>query len=1588
MKKFIFFIPAIVVAVVVFSGLQAVSQDADNYYTIYEQWNAYYDAHPDLKLEEEGDYSQFIRWQLFWRDRVYNGDTLMNGRFTLYGKAIKEYLENRDKYDRPAPIGSCWNLLGPTNYPSWQQNGLISCVYVDTITDTTMKTIYIGTSSSGIWKTTDGGSTWKNMTDDSWLIVNGITDITGDPSNGNIIYASSGGDFMGRQGYGTGVIKSTDGGQTWQQLNPFVYDPNKMQTVFRFLVDPFNSNRMYTLSDRFLIRTLDNWSSWDTILRVSPPASKIIRRLRDIEMKSNDSSTLYVATDCFWPDWQNTNLSQIWKITNATNSDTTLIGKIPLTFLLPFPNIGDTIRTKRFELAVSRADPDAVFAACHPQDTGNLVTVWKSYDNGSTWNLKKNFYAPFTDYHRLHMVISPTDTGIVYISGLGMAKIVHWQEPVFYGYNFNDYHVDTRDVKILKGSAPSNSGNEDILFVGNDGGISKTKDGNSSWTNLNGNGLTITQFWRIGGSQNHPEIVGCGAQDNAFFKCDNGSWSHSDWGSDIWDGGECLVDFENPEVLFISRWGCGEESAGVNKSTNGGNSWKQKLENNFLSGNYFLIPIAMNPQNSRSVFAAGHDVAKSTDGGENWNLIEAPSNVESGAASTVLCLSKSDTNSFFLGYPGPLYLYTNPVKLLKRNTNDWTDLTQNINDSFNNIFDKYSITGIDVSTTDDSIWVSFGGFQQYPPSLFPRLIFSPDTGSIWYDFSQGLPDMPINCVKYWTGEGGGVFAGTDVGVFYRSFSDTAFVPFNNLLPICIVTDLEIFENDTLRKLRAATFGRGLYETDLSCHFSNDTLQIYSDQTWTDDTVLDRSISINPPATLTIRCKVSMPSLGKIYVKQGAKLIVDGGTLTNACFSNWQGIEVWGDTAKKQLPVSNQGYVQFRNNAVLENARIGITNCKKDINGHAVYSRTGGVIMAENCTFRNNYKAVEFISYPFHQICTFNNVTFKTTKDYIDVYKARPSDFVSLFAVDGIKFYGCQFTNTTTLPGSVPGKVKGQGIYSINSGFTVNYQCMENISPCPPGWQIPCTFTGLYYGIKSLVTEPTNVTRINSAKFQNNYRGVYQSGAQHSQVTSSTFFIPNYATLDTCYGLYLDHCNAYQIEENTFKPVAYSFDNLSIGLVVNSSGNQPNEIYNNKFYSMKYGILAQNYNRSSDGMTGLVLKCNDYYQVRRDKFISVEPDHSDWGIALYQGDSLSQKGPAGNTFSPQHDSLQEQFSDIKNDGAGFKYYHHLQQFPGPRVKPEYITLNVTVRPVDDYSYEKTTCCPSKLDGGIIPDENKSLLTNEASIILTKEIQLNSLLDGGNTEETNTDIYFSIPPEALTIREDLLEKSPYLSDTVMKSAIAKENVLPNEMIRDILVANPQSATSDGILDQLNERFVPMPDSMMAEILAGEEIISAKEALETELASHKQIRSEALTDLIRYYKPDSINTECEDSLIALLERENDINIKYQLAFEYLKKGDTIKLDETLNDIPVSFDLNQNQTATHENYLSYFGLLKELNSEGKNILQMDSLQLDAIHELSANGAELVKTYARNILLANGMINYFEPILLDDNLKSSKEKK
>jgi len=246
--------------------------------------------------------------------------------------------------------------------------------------------------------------------------------------------------------------------------------------------------------------------------------------------------------------------------------------------------------------------------------------------------------------------------------------------------------------------------------------------------------------------------------------------------------------------------------------------------------------------------------------------------------------------------------------------------------------------------------------------------------------------------------------------------------------------------------------------------------------------------------------------------------------------------------------------------------------------------------------------------------------------------------------------------------------------------------------------------------------------------------------------------------------------------------------------------------------------------------------------------------------------------------------------------------------------------------------------------------------------------------------------SIPPEALEVRADLLAKSPYLSDTVLKTAITKEDVLPNAMIRDVLVVNPQSAKSTEIMNSLSNRFIPMPDTMMAEILSGENIISAKETLESEINAHKINKARSLSNLIRLFRSDTINPAgYNDSLIALYNKEQTPNMKYRLAFEFFAKGDTVNLNSTLANIPQMFDLDNAKLQTHLDYLEYFNFLKSLQSQGKGILEIDSLQIFQLLDFASRFAEPIQSYVRNILVARGEIVHHEIVILPDQLKSTQ---
>jgi hypothetical protein len=181
--------------------------------------------------------------------------------------------------------------------------------------------------------------------------------------------------------------------------------------------------------------------------------------------------------------------------------------------------------------------------------------------------------------------------------------------------------------------------------------------------------------------------------------------------------------------------------------------------------------------------------------------------------------------------------------------------------------------------------------------------------------------------------------------------------------------------------------------------------------------------------------------------------------------------------------------------------------------------------------------------------------------------------------------------------------------------------------------------------------------------------------------------------------------------------------------------------------------------------------------------------------------------------------------------------------------------------------------------------------------------------------------------------------------------------------------------------------MPDSMMAEIMDGKDQLSPKEELEAQIALHAQYFMDAYNELVRYYLTDSIASESPDSIIDFLETISDLDGKYLLASEYLSIGDTTNMDNTLNSISQTFTLDRPRQQQYYDYLTYFSFLKSLQVQNKDILQIDSSQISQLLTLYNQVSEPVASYVRNILIANNVINYFEPIIIPDDLKSTPEK-
>jgi hypothetical protein len=219
--------------------------------------------------------------------------------------------------------------------------------------------------------------------------------------------------------------------------------------------------------------------------------------------------------------------------------------------------------------------------------------------------------------------------------------------------------------------------------------------------------------------------------------------------------------------------------------------------------------------------------------------------------------------------------------------------------------------------------------------------------------------------------------------------------------------------------------------------------------------------------------------------------------------------------------------------------------------------------------------------------------------------------------------------------------------------------------------------------------------------------------------------------------------------------------------------------------------------------------------------------------------------------------------------------------------------------------------------------------------------------------------------------------------MINAIEQEDVLTDALIRDVLVANPQSAKSVDIMTELDQRTITLPDYMIEEIEQGIFNVSQKELLEAEYAYHYQERTLARNELIRSFIDDT-TVSARDSLIDLFDNETDLRLKYDLAFKYLSNGDSANTIDVLSVIPLDFSLNSSQQARHEKFLDYFNLFVENQPDGIKWFEPDSSQLAVLHSIEDNSHSMLGIYALNILQMYDSLMYFEPIILPDTATKS----
>lgn len=1436
--------------------------DFTNYYLNYGKH-----IHDFSSSEQEGETGESESGQAgksyeYMLDRMHTNHGLDP---LQYFKVLKEESENIHSY-RSLNTNFNWEFLGPTNLTSGTKHnqGRIDCF---TTTSTNPGVVcYAGSPTSGIWKTTDAGANWHNVTDYDIPMAVGCQDLAMDPTNDNIIYASIGMN-TGNENihdisyYGLGIYKSVDAGNTWLPTGLSFTNDIWNDIIWKIEINPNNTSQQYAISNFQVFRTNDAWNTYEIIFGVN--AFSITDALdQSVNTSIQTALTSHLTQSCAYKkkilvdlDMNLNNWNEVI-ICSAGQQSYSLVSANGLNVYKYHPAEvwhssnahAANSNTVNWDFVSQLADSspsnssvsEIVNVSFSNFNGGNFYSLDKKFGNaqtriskksGPTWNLLSNAnLALDISQWKLEFECSTTDANTIYTGGLTFKKFNLTTNLPLDVSNTSGYsiHADIRNLAVFTNGASSG----DLIFVCDDGGISKVINSSTDFsaTNFNGSGLDVTQLYGFDIYQpNQPFFTG-GAQDNSEVYFKNNSF-YKGLDSDRYDG---ILHYEAfPEFLFTKYQGDQDnmyslDTYEVDLNSNNTFQWFPSPVNMGTFKTRWDAPFDRNWQNPNFAFVGGEKKVGELQFTPTPIFTELVVDPLASSPIRALKVSKSNPNIMVVANEGAHWNSPAEKKLyLTRNGGlTWLDITTAFNTApeINEFLQFYGINALEIDPQNPGvIYIGLNGSElstANPTKRFFELNIDLtlndqdliDNATVT-NLSSGLPRLPINDLQFAPTLGKDLLAATDIGLFYCDLTQSQphWINVNQDLPNCVITDIEfdVFHNE----IYISTFGRGYWKSAMSCEPMAD-LHITATSQITIPTLANHSIVVEPGAVLTVTSTLSFVENAKLIVEPGGKLIVNGGTLTNGCSNTfWEGVEVRGHSNLSQTS-ANQGIVELKNNARINHAKCGIRTAEVLVGEDTWeynWNSTGGIIKCENSMFLNNIKDVEFLSYnnihnnnssqsiEYNNLSRFNNSRFLVDEELPGISSLNCR--VSLFEVDGVHFTNNEFEIAQTSPYSQG--TAGSGIYSLASSPIVGSSCICSVNEGNPSditaqtlftngsdYTHPSLFRNFKYGIRLSGDGGIQNPIIRNSVFQDNQYGIWVGAQNATTIYRNKFSIPDLHLIEQCAGVFLGNCNHYNVSRNVFAGEANSQFN-TVGVYVKDSPQSANEIYLNDFDHLKYGIIAEgDQAENSPVLGGLQLLCGKYSNVTWSNSVVPHSGESFAEIAVNQGylsfpQTSSSSDLAGNLFANAPNSI-NLFSDYFNcPGCNIIEYHAHNSNSNSAVVPVHITNNVLIDESNIPFTSRLNACP--VEHALLPE--KSLLVEQvelnSSIINVQKVLYYQMLDGGQTS-TVVSFISNLNNSSGLIRESLLPLCPYLSVTALDTLLDRTASMNPWHLSELLIA----------------------------------------------------------------------------------------------------------------------------------------------------------------------------------------------------------